>query len=53
MISVKVLFKSGHEIATSINATFEEACEYYMNNLFNTGDHEFDRMETAKQVILL
>jgi len=44
MITVKATFKNSYTITTRINATFEEAKEYYLNNVFNIGSVE-DNMQ--------
>lgn len=36
----KVLFQNGDSLVSSMNATLEEATDYYLNNWFNFGDTE-------------
>lgn len=56
MISVKVTFEDGNTIVTDINATLEEATEYYVGQSFQFGDTEacpHDKLVKAVSVELL
>ena len=44
MIGVKVTAKCGYSWSTSINATLEEATEYFLNKWFNVGNGPLDKM---------
>jgi hypothetical protein len=47
MIAIQVMFEDGNYILTDINATFEEASEYYVGKFFQFGDtdeHPADKM---------
>ena len=45
---VKVTFSDGDSLVTNINATFEEAEEYYLGNIFNTGTEDDHMVRTIK-----
>ena len=40
MIAIEVIFENGNTILTDINATFEEASNYYVGKYFQFGDNE-------------
>ena len=40
--------ENGNSFITGINATFEEAKEYYLNNIFNMGVVEDDMQKCVK-----
>ncbi len=52
MIAIKVLYENGDEVFTRINATIEEAQDYYLNKVFNLGSVN-DDMQRCVDVVLL
>jgi len=53
MITVKVSFSNGDHFITRINATFEEAKDYYEGQIFNVGLGPNDNMQRCTGVELL
>lgn len=42
MITIKAIFENGDEVVTRMNATFQDAQNYYLNRTFNLGCIEDD-----------
>lgn len=40
MITVKCYYENGNTVTTGINATFEQAEQYFVGNVFNIGTVE-------------
>ena len=51
MITIKVLYENGDEALTRMNATFEDAQDYYLNKVFNLGSVN-DDMQRCVDVVL-
>lgn len=52
MITIKTIYADGDEVITRMDATFEEAKNYYLNRTFNTGSVN-DNMQRCVDVVLL
>lgn len=52
MITIKVLYENGDEVFTRINATFEEAQDYYLNKVFNLGSVNDDLQRCIGLILL-
>lgn len=52
MVEVKVIYENDDEIYTRMNATFEDAQDYYLNKVFNLGSVN-DDMQRCVDVVLL
>jgi ribosomal protein L21E len=50
--TVKAIFESGDEIISTINATEQEAREYYEGQIFNIGN-VYDNMQRCVKVEIL
>lgn len=50
MITVKVTFANGNYLITNINATPDEAREYYLGQEFNIGEGGEDNLQPAVNV---
>ncbi|WP_180953868.1 hypothetical protein [Bacillus sp. M6-12] len=52
MITVKCYYENGDTITTGINATFEQAEDYFVGKVFNIGSVE-DNMQTCTKIELV
>ena len=50
MNAFKITYSDGNTTTTSMNATLDEATEYYVGKTFNVGAGEHDKMVKAVSV---